>query len=203
MQVRAGMPVVIGRGSWVCIVGRNNYGGVILCDGCLRVWHVVNAFLPDRAVRGWRLKGCNPPRQINFRRLRSGLVELNMDENVDQIFMYPAIRFTLKLNVAANAFSVFSYLRNRPVSPDAHRPVCCPTWTHNTCSCAAIVDVLFYKAQWDLERQLYSRSHGLAEVVPEIGRVSVWFSLKDQPEEPNRRAISDSQRRVPIDGLQK
>ena len=48
---------VIGRGSWAQledgrIVGRNTYCGVFLCDGCLREWSAVAAFLPDRVMLG-------------------------------------------------------------------------------------------------------------------------------------------------------
>lgn len=51
------MPGVIGRGSWAQlqdgrIVGRNTYCGVFLCDGCLREWSAVAAFLPDGVMLG-------------------------------------------------------------------------------------------------------------------------------------------------------
>lgn len=59
LHVRAGMPGVIGRGSWAQlkdgrIIGRNTYCGVFLCDRCLRDWSAVAAFFGDGAMIAWR-----------------------------------------------------------------------------------------------------------------------------------------------------
>jgi hypothetical protein len=64
LHVWANTPGVMGRGNWARmrdgrIIGRSTYGGVFLCDACLREWCAVLAFFPEHEF-GIRLDSSHP-----------------------------------------------------------------------------------------------------------------------------------------------
>jgi hypothetical protein len=77
-----------------------------------------------------------------------------MDATTERIFTFKGRSFTLKLNETSDGYTVISYWRGRPVSP-AYRVCFLREPGHHTQNKDVILDVLFCRAQLDIEHGLY------------------------------------------------
>ena len=95
-----------------------------------------------------------------------------MDGTTEQKFTFKGRTFALKLSATSDGYTLSSYWRRRPVSP-VYSVRFLPDPEHHPQSKDIIIDVLFCRARWDIEHELYFHPRTIREKLHKLCHLNV------------------------------